>query len=352
MELQVIEMDAQSLQVRAQKKDLLSAEELDQIKDFTQELDQALREIGEATKKSQELNSSVQDLRHTLDNRSFWGSLKAGFSGKTDKELALMVESLGAGLSVTQNVVRVILKVMTQKNRVLHGFNKALVDKITAVAKDSVTLDHNQRFVAQEFLSGLQRQVAEQIRQVEMVDEHEMKLIEFDGWREEKNEQNDRLDRNLTGLEEAVAAFRQEMDGQRQEVSRSLSGLEADLASQDDRLRDQRRWMDAKDSADGLVTSRIDCLEARSDALAAVDAQQESWLAGQAEQLKVQAAELGMLQASERDLQQQVEALRQRVAKLEDLEGQSHSAKARLLRYGPTIIVGGIAAAGLYQALI
>lgn len=377
MELQVVGKESRSLQIRAFKQEMLTDEDLDQIKDFTQELDQALTEIGEATRKSQALSEDVRDLKSNLDKRGWFGSAWASLSGKTDKELALMVESLGAGLTVTQNVVRVILKVMTQKNRVLHGFNKALVDKITAVTKDTVTLDKNQRLVAQEFLGSLQRQVAEQIRQMEMVDEHEMKLIEFDGWRAEKEEKEAGLGRGLedlgdsvdafraqveaeksavqatlTGLESSMSSLRREADERQAAVSQSLNELTEGLTSHGEKLVAHTRWMEAKQISDLQAITRVGKLEACSDALTAEDARQDARISEQAESLMEKAAEIQALQASERALQQQVESLQGRIAKLEDLEGQSHGIKARLLRYGPSVVAGGLASAALYQAMI
>lgn len=366
-----------SFPVRTRKQEMLSAEDLNHIQDFTQDLDQALADIGEASRKSQKLNSEVKDLQSALESRGWFGSLKAGLSGRTDKELALMVESLGAGLTVTQNVVRVILKVMTQKNRVLHGFNQALVDKITAVTKDTVTLDQNQRLVAKEFLGSLQRQVAEQIRQMELVDEHDMKLIEFDGWRAEKDETDATFGQQLLELTGGVDAFREQVqadttvgqsrlsgldnrvDSLKQEAdihhaafSEAMNGAAAHLSALDEKLVSHAQWRDAKNHSDNHLAERVEGVQARSDALEAASTRQQSLIAGQAELLEKQAAQIKLLQDGERALQGRLDVLQGRVAQLEKLEGQSHGVKARLLRYAPSIIAGGLACAALYQSLI
>lgn len=377
MDSQVASKNSSSFPVRMLKQQMLSAEDLNHIQDFTQDLDQALVDIAEASRKNQELNKEVKELKSSLESRGWFGSLKAGLSGKTDKELALMVESLGAGLTVTQNVVRVILKVMTQKNRVLHGFNQALVDKITAVTKDTVTLDQNQRLVAREFLGSLQRQVAEQIRQMELVDEHDMKLIEFDGWRAEKDETDATFGQQLVeltgvvdtfreqvqadtvaaqsrlaGLDNRVISFKQEADSHQAAFSQALDGVLAHLSSLDETLLSHAQWRDAKNHSDIHLAARVEGVEVRSDALEAASVRHQSLIAGQAELLEKQAAQITVLQDGERALQGRLDALQARVAQLEELEGQSHGVKARLLRYAPPVIAGGLACAALYQSLI
>ncbi|BAK77586.1 hypothetical protein NH8B_2793 [Pseudogulbenkiania sp. NH8B] len=104
-----------------------------EIVDFTRDLADAVKDIGLAAKQSSDVKEKVGSLMFGLQNQSLWGKVTSGLSGSTDKELAILVQGLGTSLSITQKVLQVVLKVMTQKNQVLHAFNEALVKKIAMV---------------------------------------------------------------------------------------------------------------------------------------------------------------------------------------------------------------------------
>lgn len=153
------------------------------LADFSNDLEAALRDL-EASVEARKLTSvKVKELKEALDGQNWWGTLKSNFSGETDKNLANMVEDLGASLGLTQSVLRVILKVQTEKNRMLRGFSDALVNKIFKVQQDTHTLNSNQKAAALNFLQELQTQIDEQIRQQDLVDSHEAALQDHAQWR-------------------------------------------------------------------------------------------------------------------------------------------------------------------------
>ena len=55
------------------------------------------------------------------------------------------------------------------------------------VTADTRTLDSNQKVVVKDFLTQLQKQVFDQIQQQEMVDSLELRMIDCEAWREERN---------------------------------------------------------------------------------------------------------------------------------------------------------------------
>ena len=150
------------------------------ISDFSSDLDAALRDLEQASKGRELAVEKAKKLQQNLNGHSWWGAFKASVSGETDKGLANMVEHLGASLGLTLSALRVTLKVQTEKNKLLRGFSNALVEKIGRIQSDTHTLDNNQKQVALAFLGELQAQIDEQIRQQDLVDNHESKLQEIE----------------------------------------------------------------------------------------------------------------------------------------------------------------------------
>nr|WP_315228022.1 hypothetical protein [uncultured Albidiferax sp.] len=209
------------------------------LADFSTDLEAALRDL-EASVEARELaGAKVAKLKETLNGRNWWGTLKSSFSGEADKDLATMVEDLGSSLGLTQSALRVILKVQTEKNRMLRGFSDALVNKILKVQQDTHTLNGNQKEAALNFLQELQTQIDEQIRQQDLVDSHEAALLEHAQWRHGQDQAHaelviriDRVRAVALGAQQRVAALEAEVA----EISALRQQLGA-LASENQRLR-------------------------------------------------------------------------------------------------------------------
>src|SRR5690606_5884628 len=108
---------------------------------FTAELEGALQSLDDSTAQSVQARDDMQELAAQLQNRDWWGAVKASCNGQTDRAQATNVQLLGQSMETTQKVVRVILQVQTQKGRLLHAFSDALVDKISRIQTDTHTLD-------------------------------------------------------------------------------------------------------------------------------------------------------------------------------------------------------------------
>lgn len=183
-----------------------------EISDFAQELEEAVRDVESAFADARDVGVKVDALQQELNNRNLLGALMANFSSRTDKELATMVQSLGASLGLTQRVVRVILKVQTRKHRLLYAFNDALVEKIARIQGDSHTLYGNQKQAALVFLGELQEQMNEQIRQQNLVDNHEQRIRDHEQWQLKKEGSETELVRRVTRLEATTAALKQHLE--------------------------------------------------------------------------------------------------------------------------------------------
>lgn len=174
------------------------------IAEFACDLDEAIKNLEEATKQRDQTSQKIQEVQRALGDRSWWGAITANLSGKTDKELATMVLDLSASLGLTQSALSLILKVQTEKNRLLKGFNHALVDKITKVQADAQTLDSNQRHAALNFLQDLRSHIETQLRQQELVKSHEVKIREMAAWRIAQEQAHGRLIDQLCHMQAAI----------------------------------------------------------------------------------------------------------------------------------------------------
>lgn len=208
------------------------------LADFSSDLDAALRDLEASVEAREKASTKVKELKNALNGRNWWGTLKSSFSGEADKNLAVMVEDLGSSLGLTQSALRVILKVQTEKNRMLRGFSDALVNKILKVQQDTHTLNGNQKAAALNFLQELQTQIDEQIRQQDLVDSHEAALQEHAQWRNSHDKAHadlvihiDRVQAVALGAQQRVAALEAEVA----EISTLRQQLGA-LASENQRL--------------------------------------------------------------------------------------------------------------------
>lgn len=269
---------------------LLNSEK-QEVSDFKADLEAALRDVNEAFKESQETSRKVGQLEKKLQDRGWWGAVKATLDGSTDKELTTQVMALSKSIALTQRIVRVVLKVQTQKNRLLQAFNHALVDKIANIEGDTRTLDRNQKVAALEFLGELRQQIEDQIRQQDLVQSHEHRLQAHEQW-----------------------LF--EVDNSRAESARQLAQVEASWAALKQRADEIGQWQFDKDDRDAALRQQL----ARSESDAS-------------------------------NLKEQVRELQGRLAGLEESARQMRSMKAMLLRQLLPLIALGFAVAALLSHL-
>jgi len=219
---------------------MLAKSEEEEVSDFKADLEAALRDINVALHRSTESQDKIKKLQENLQERGWWGQVKVTFTGATDSELAAQLMALASSLDLTQQVVRVMLKVQAQKNRLLQAFNKALVDKIASIEGDTRTLDDNQRLAALAFLGELHQQVEEQIRQQDLVESHEQRLQSHEQWlfevdqgRAESEKQLAQLEAGATDLHQQVVelgAWRAEKNHREAELGRQLIHSEGEIA--------------------------------------------------------------------------------------------------------------------------
>ncbi|MCK6232808.1 MAG: hypothetical protein ACN6OP_19685 [Pseudomonadales bacterium] len=346
----------------ADSKALLTTEDREQVVDFTRELEDALRDLNDSVAKSQALSAKADELSDVLSKRGFFRSFGASFSGATDKELATLVQRLGANLGVTQNVVRVLLRVMTQKNRVLHAFNETLVNKIALLQTDTNTLDGNQKLVVRQFLAELQQQVSDQIEHTKRVDSHELQLIDHGQWREDKDELDREVGAYLEYLrDENAKAFSQLSDLKRQsddlrlgltglqnlhvEAHQRILSLEGCVEQQQELLREAENIALATGRRVGELEAQAAALASESHALAqrAVAAEERLAQDGQA---------IAVLQVRESEMSNRVVALEGRLEALERSERLSRSTRARLLHAAPAAAAALLGVTALYLTMM
>ena len=209
------------------------------LADFSNDLEAALRDLEKSVKDRKLTAEKVKQLKEDLKGQNWWGTLKSSFTGEADKGLAMMVEDLGSSLGLTQSVLRVILKVQTQKNRMLRDFSDALVNKMFKIQQDTNTLDGNQKAAALNFLEELQTQIDDQIRQQDLVDSHEAALQDHAQWRHGQIQahvdlvnRTEHLQAMVLGEQQRVAALEKEVA----EIAELRQQVVA-LASENQRLR-------------------------------------------------------------------------------------------------------------------
>lgn len=202
---------AVGLALHAQLNPVSEKSDAQEVADFAAALEQALQDVKKASEASKAIGKSADDLGKKLGRRGFWGAVKANLNGATDGELATMVQGLGASLHLTQSVVQVMLKIQTQKNRLLHSFSDALVEKITKIQVDTHTLDGNQRLAALAFLGELQTHIDEQIRQQNLVQSHEQWIDEHTQWRSEKDDRDAALHQWVAAIEAETGALKRQL---------------------------------------------------------------------------------------------------------------------------------------------
>ncbi|MGS0682129.1 hypothetical protein ACVBIL_13290 [Shewanella sp. 125m-7] len=150
---------------------------------FFQDFESNLTKLTQALKTTKD----VQKLANQINDKGFWSNAFGSISGRNDKDLAAMVENLGASLEVTQNILTIVLKVQNIKNGFLKEFHEALVEKIVKLSKDDRTLDCNQKEAALAIVTKIEQQVCYQLAQSQQIENHEQKLMELDDFVEVKD---------------------------------------------------------------------------------------------------------------------------------------------------------------------
>ncbi len=205
--------------------------------EFYNEFDRNLDDLQAALKKTKQTKALAESLKSRGTFKNFMG----GFTGRNDKELAEMIGDLGASMEVTQVILQMVMQVNNTKNGYLRQFHQALVEKITSLTSDTKTLDSNQEATL-AVVSGLCDQVVSQIEQQEMVEQHQKKLQELDGF---------------VSLKDSLDALQSEKIQQLE--LRALEIIRVDDEQQ--RLIEELKRANAnKDELDQIQTQRIDLL--------------------------------------------------------------------------------------------
>lgn len=145
---------------------------LDQ-KDAASRIDELISTLEREAEKQKDRS---EDLDDNLSSAGFLKSFGRAVSGKNDKDLAEMINSLGDSLHTMQEIIQIILFIQTQKNVALREFHSVLVSKVTSIETDTKTLDGNQRKATLNVVSALRDQVGDMLRQSELVERHDREI--------------------------------------------------------------------------------------------------------------------------------------------------------------------------------
>ncbi|MDN7720005.1 hypothetical protein [Burkholderia gladioli] len=320
---------------------LLPQTDEQKFKHLFAELESALKSLDKAEAQSRAAREKLKGLQDTLDDRSTWDAFKGAFNGQTDKELAENVQVLGQSMELTQKVVRVMLKVQTQKGRLLNAFNDALVDKITKIQADTHTLDGNQRAAALTFLGELQQQVQEQIRRQNLIEQHDDTLQDLIQWKFEKGNE----DAALTELLEQQQTRREQWQDQKDTLDarteHQLQTLESETATLKQAVIDLDQWRQARHKADDDLSTHI------------AEAKQQS--AQQLTRISDSIVTIAATQSTQERLaltiHARVDDLQTRVTTLERVQAQRKSLPAVLMHHGMSLLALGVAVAALIKSL-
>lgn len=255
----------------------LPASEQQELREFAAELETALRDIGDAVKQSQKTAEKISELKDTLDSRGFWGAISANFSGSTQKDLTTQILALSKNVSVTQQVVRIMLKAQTQSDRVLRSFNDALVEKLFKLKTDTETLDESQRVAAIALLGELQKQVQEQVRQRDLVTIHEEKLQELQEERMNETVLLNGIETDLERLQErsaelgsridSIDQWQIDRDGHAAKLASKIAHMFADAEEMQQRFSQLEAWSSAKQAGDLEMRQQLSQLVIHCDGL-------------------------------------------------------------------------------------
>lgn len=305
----------------------LPAPEQQDLRDFVAELEAALGEISNAVDQSQKTTEQISELKEKINNRGWIGAIAANFSGSTQKDLTAQVLTLSKSISVTQQVVHVMLKAQTRSDRVLHAFNEALIRKITDVQTDTKTLDGNQRSAALALLTELQRQVQEYIRQRELVEIHE-------SWLQELREESDETVRILEGVEA------------------DLTQLQNSSAAQELRIDSIGQWQMDQNRCNEQSASKIARMDSDAEEMRSRFSQLEEWSHNKDVGDLALHQQLSQSESHVAALKKHIDGLENRLSTLEASQLQARSLGRRIARQVPALIAAGLAATAMFRAVV
>ncbi|MCG9732258.1 hypothetical protein L1D44_20980 [Shewanella sp. Isolate13] len=274
---------------------------------FFQDFESNLTKLTQALKTTKD----VQKLANQINDKGFWSNAFGSISGRNDKDLAAMVENLGASLEVTQNILTIVLKVQNIKNGFLKEFHEALVEKIVKLSKDDRTLDSNQKEAALAIVSKIEQQVSYQLAQSQQIENHERKLMELDDFVEVKDILDSEQSAKIAHLDKTSQQIIQGADNRQKLINELQQKSEAkrkkDLAQDEDISQLSK-----------MAQSLQDELKQKSEAKKLKDASQDSAI----EMLNQQKVEL-KLQHQQTSLQlqaqaEEIDALKQTVQTLSE----------------------------------
>lgn len=313
-----------------------------ELANFNADLDDALDKLRVAEDKSKKTRDELKNLSKTLKDRGWWGAVKANFDGKTDKELATSLQALGLSLETTQQVLRVLLKVQTQKGRLLHTFNDALVSKIACIQADTQTLNGNQRAATLAFLEELRERVQEQIHQQHLIDEHDRQLQALSQWQFEKNNLDVEIGRRIQQQSEEYALWQMQKEQRDAETALQLLNLQDIAKTLNQSVIDLGEWRKVKQSEDQELRSHI--------------AQTEQHVSEQLLQMADSIAKILTVQQRQEShaqaVHQRVEVLQARILELDRMQAQAKSFTAVLRRHSLSLVALTIALAALVKVLL
>ncbi|MEZ9197453.1 hypothetical protein [Shewanella sp. 10N.286.54.B9] len=353
------------MELATKKQELVERQEY-QV--FFQDFESNLAKLTEALKSSQ----NVQQLASDISEKGFWGNAFGGISGRNTKELAGMIENLGASLEVTQSILSIVLKVQNIKNGFLKDFHQALVEKIAHLAKDDRTLDSNQKDAALAIVTKLEQQVSYQLAQSEQIESHQRKLTELDDFVEVKDildsEQSAKIERLDKTSEQIIqgADTRQQLINelqQKSEIKRKKDLAQDEDINQLSKLAQAlQQESEVKTEKDQSQDSEITRLSKQNAALLKIQQQADLQIKSQAELIVGIRSELdkhtqdiaangGRLTELTNQLEQAHQALEYSKQQQQDFQLQQSSIKAMLSRHALSGLALVIAVAATYLTL-
>lgn len=304
----------------------LQAPEQQEVSDFVAELEAVLRDVSNAVEKSQQTSKDIGDLKERLQKRGWWDAVTANFGSSTQQELATQVLALSNSITVTQEFVRVMLKVQTQKDRVLHAFSDAVAQKIANVQADTKTLNGNQRIAALTLLGELRQQVDEQIRQRALVESHE-RLLQA-------------MEQELIEAAQAQA-----------ETERELAHVQVRSAALEQRVDSIGKWQMGKDDRDGESARQMARMLADTAAIALRFSQLEAWKRDKEAGDLALRQQLLQSESQVAALKERIGGLEGRLSKLEAARLHGRSLGALIARQLPALIALGLAATAMFRTV-
>lgn len=203
------------------------------VSTFRHNIDELLEKL---TKELQE-GKKIKDQADDFKNRSFFSRLGGSLTAQNDEDLANMISSLGGSLTITQEIIQCLLQIQSEKNEVLKGFHRALVDKIDDLQSNDNILDLSVRENLFLIFDHLKQQVEDKLEQAYLVEQHTLSIEEQSctikniSQRLESNQKDQsRLAEQLLSVEELTGQFKDTFDAALVDLHHQLATCSQDLA--------------------------------------------------------------------------------------------------------------------------